>query len=72
MIRKTIIPVSRPRPPGDVLWVERTNIFHKRAAIREEIMRHKWIESEKVGHDIGWERASLDWMIHHSKNANLQ
>ena len=28
---------------------------------REEILRHKWIESEKAGYDIGFERALLDW-----------
>lgn len=32
---------------------------------REEILRHKWIESEKAGHDIGDDRAILDWAIHH-------
>ncbi len=28
----------------------------------DEINRHRWIESEKVGCDIGFERASLDWL----------
>jgi hypothetical protein len=28
-------------------------------------MRHKWIESEKAGHDIGFERALTDWIIKH-------
>ena len=28
----------------------------------EEINRHRWIESEKAGHDIGFETASLDWL----------
>ena len=30
---------------------------------REEILRHKWIESEKAGQDIGFEKALLDWVI---------
>ncbi|MFH1066705.1 MAG: hypothetical protein V1746_02230 [bacterium] len=30
---------------------------------REEILRHKWLESEKVGHDIGFEKALLDWIV---------
>ena len=34
-------------------------------AEREEILRHKWIESEKVGYDIGFERALLDWIVKH-------
>ena len=29
---------------------------------REEIKRYKWIESEKAGQDIGWERAMQEWM----------
>ncbi len=28
----------------------------------EEINRHRWIESEKAGHDIGFESASTDWL----------
>ena len=30
---------------------------------REEILKHKWIESEKAGYDIGFERALLDWIV---------
>lgn len=29
---------------------------------REEITKYKWIESEKAGKDIGWERAVREWM----------
>ena len=29
----------------------------------EEILRHKWLESEKAGQDIGFEKALLDWVI---------
>jgi hypothetical protein len=28
-------------------------------------LRHKWIESEKAGYDIGFERALLDWIVKH-------
>jgi hypothetical protein len=28
----------------------------------EEIHKHKWIESEKVGHDVGELWASFDWV----------
>ncbi len=30
---------------------------------REEILRHKWLESEKVGHDIGYDLACVDWTL---------
>jgi hypothetical protein len=29
---------------------------------QEEIKKYKWIESEKAGKDIGWERATSEWM----------
>jgi len=32
------------------------------ARVKEEINRHKWIESEKVGYDIGFDRAAEDWI----------
>src|SRR5258708_28700495 len=36
------------------------SVLHKEfLAEREEILCHKWIESEKAGYDIGFERALL-------------
>jgi len=37
-------------------------------AEREEILKHKWIESEKAGDDIGFERALIDWIMKHRSN----
>ena len=34
-------------------------------AQREEVMKHKWYESERAGHDIGFDRAQTDWTIRH-------
>ena len=34
---------------------------------RGQILRHKWLESEKEGRDIGFERALLDWVTNHRK-----
>ena len=28
----------------------------------EEILKFKWIESEKVGHDIGENKAAIQWI----------
>jgi len=33
--------------------------------ILKEIERHKWLESEKAGRDIGGNRAALDWIERH-------
>ena len=42
----------------------RNSVLYKEfLAEREEILRHKWIESEKIGQDIGFERALLDWIV---------
>jgi hypothetical protein len=38
-------------------------LYKEFLAERQEILRHKWIESEKAGHDIGFERALLDWTL---------
>ena len=40
-------------------------LYHEFLAEREEILRHKWLESEKAGEDIGFERALLDWLNKH-------
>lgn len=34
-------------------------------AEREEILRHKWILSERAGQDVGFETALMDWAQHH-------
>jgi hypothetical protein len=35
---------------------------------REEILKHKWLESEKRGYDIGYSAALIDWVIKHRSN----
>lgn len=39
--------------------------YEKFLAEREEILRHKWIESQKAHEDIGFERALTNWVINH-------
>ena len=38
-------------------------LYREAQAEREEIMKHKWYESEKKGYDIGFELAQMDWRI---------
>jgi hypothetical protein len=45
-----------------------TELYKRFLAEREEILRHKWIESEKIGFDIGFEKALLDWISKHRKD----
>jgi len=46
-------------------FVKRSNLYQEFLAEREEILRHKWLESERLGYDIGFERALLDWIRKH-------
>lgn len=42
------------------------SIFYQEFLVeKDEILRHKWIESEKAGYDIGFEKALIDWMRRH-------
>lgn len=34
-------------------------------ADREDVLRHKWLLSEKAGSDVGFEAALVDWVRHH-------
>ena len=45
--------------------VKNSTLYKEFLAERNEIMRHKWIESEKAGHDIGFEHALTDWIVKH-------
>ena len=45
--------------------LKNSTLYREFLAEKEEILRHKWIESEKAGRDIGFERALLDWMLNH-------
>ncbi len=52
--------------PGTVMM--NSSLYREFLAEREEILRHKWLESEKAGYDIGFERALLDWIVKHRSN----
>ncbi len=50
--------------PGEQSQFVTNSVFYKEfLAEREEILKHKWIESEKAGTDIGFEKALLDWIV---------
>ncbi|NKB23323.1 MAG: hypothetical protein GKR87_02830 [Kiritimatiellae bacterium] len=44
---------------------KKTKLYIHGQELKKEINLHKWYESEKAGYDIGWERASIDWMVRH-------
>ncbi len=45
-----------------------SSLYREFQAEREEILKHKWIESQKAGHDIGFEQALTEWIIKHRAN----
>jgi hypothetical protein len=47
-------------------------LYKEFVAERDEILRHKWLESEKAGHDIGFEKALLDWVLRYRSAWRLQ
>ena len=46
-------------------FVKQSSLYQEFLAEREEILKHKWLESERLGYDIGFERALLDWILKH-------
>ncbi len=52
---------------GFLLYMSMTKkcIYSKFIDMKNEILKHKWIESEKAGKDIGFEQALVDWINKH-------
>jgi len=48
--------------------VKQSSLYQEFLAEREEILKHKWLESERLGYDIGFERALLDWIRKHRES----
>src|SRR5437867_1078537 len=44
-------------------FVKNSVLYKEFLAEREEMLKHKWIESEKAGKVIGFEKALLDWIV---------
>ena len=43
--------------------IQNTSLYKEFLAQREEIMKHKWYESERAGRDIGFAQALIDWTL---------
>jgi hypothetical protein len=57
---------STPARVDDLL--KNSTLYKEFQAERDEILKHKWIESEKAGYDIGFERALTDWIVKYRSN----
>lgn len=40
-----------------------TSLYKHFTLMREEILKHKWFESERAGKDVGFEYALVDWVV---------
>lgn len=49
-------------------FMHNSSVYREFLAERNEILKHKWLESEKLGNDIGFEKALLDWIQKHRSN----
>ena len=58
-------PEMPPSEEDQAQFVKDSALYKEFLAERTEILKHKWIESEKAGKDIGFERALLDWIVKH-------
>ena len=56
---------SAPEPSTSHEFVKQSSLYQEFLAERAEILKHKWLESERLGYDIGFERALLDWIRKH-------
>ena len=43
--------------------VTESSIYKEYLALREEVNKHKWYESERAGKDVGWAQALIDWTM---------
>lgn len=50
----------------DLRLLESSLLYKTFVRQRDEILRYKWIESEKAGVDIGFEKALLGWLVNHA------
>jgi len=59
---------SAQEPATTREFVKQSSLYQEFLAEREEILKHKWLESERLGYDIGFERALLDWIRKHRES----
>jgi len=46
-------------------FVKHSSLYQEFLAERDEILRHKSLESERFGHDIGINRSIINWIRKH-------
>jgi len=59
--------MSMPNSPSkeDLELVYASRVYREFLAERDEVLRFKWLQSEKAGQDIGFEKALVQWSTLH-------
>lgn len=57
--------ISGTSSSQDTSFVTQSSLYQEFLAEREEILKYKWLESERLGYDIGFEKALLEWIRKH-------
>jgi hypothetical protein len=52
---------------GENSWLDKFLLVRYIRRLEEDVNRHKWYESERAGHDIGWDNAVVDWTVRISR-----
>ncbi|MCH8541296.1 MAG: DUF4032 domain-containing protein [Opitutales bacterium] len=63
---------STPMSTPDTQFYTKSSLYQEFLAEREEILRYKWLESERLGYDIGFEKALLEWIRKHREKWRAQ
>jgi ATP-binding protein involved in chromosome partitioning len=64
-VYRCMSPSSKEPDSSSRDFVKQSSLYQEFLAEREEILKHKWLESERLGYDVGFERALLDWIRKH-------
>lgn len=52
----------------DLVMVRESLLFRQYSSKLRDVNDHKWYESERAGHDIGFNRALFDWIFKHARH----
>jgi hypothetical protein len=52
--------------------VEDSLLYKKYREDVDHIHKNKWYMSERVGYDVGYERAMLNWLLYHKQRKSLK
>lgn len=59
---------NRTNSLGDLFPIEKSDFYQSYLAEKEEIEKLKWLLSEKLGRDCGYEYARWIWVYKHREN----